>query len=115
MKGVKEMHDGLLSSSAHLAPSVRPVQRRKKLTVADYVRGIEQGDRVILSRAITLVESNNKDHFKLAQQVLQAVLPRTGKALRIGITGVPVPVKVHLLKPLATCSLKLVTRLPYSL
>ena len=32
---------------------------------------------------------NNKDHFKLAQQVLQAVLPRTGKALRIGITGVP--------------------------
>ncbi|MDU1362709.1 MAG: methylmalonyl Co-A mutase-associated GTPase MeaB, partial [Veillonella sp.] len=53
------------------------------------VRGIEQGDRVILSRAITLVESNNKDHFKLAQQVLQAVLPRTGKALRIGITGVP--------------------------
>ncbi len=89
MKGVKEMHDGLLSSSAHLAPAVRPVQRRKKLTVADYVRGIEQGDRVILSRAITLVESNNKDHFKLAQQVLQAVLPRTGKALRIGITGVP--------------------------
>ena len=77
MKGVKEMHDGLLSSSAHLAPAVRPVQRRKKLTVADYVRGIEQGDRVILSRAITLVESNNKDHFKLAQQVLQAVLPRT--------------------------------------
>ncbi|MDU3475856.1 MAG: methylmalonyl Co-A mutase-associated GTPase MeaB [Veillonella sp.] len=67
MKGVKEMHDGLLSSSAHLAPAVRPVQRRKKLTVADYVRGIEQGDRVILSRAITLVESNNKDHFKLAQ------------------------------------------------
>ena len=39
MKGVKEMHDGLLSSSTHLAPSVRPVQRRKKLTVADYVRG----------------------------------------------------------------------------
>ena len=45
--------------------------------------------RVILSRAITLVESNNKEHFKLAQQVLQAILPRTGKALRIGITGVP--------------------------
>ena len=113
MKGVKEMHDGLLSSSAHLAPAVRPVQRRKKLTVADYVRGIEQGDRVILSRAITLVESNNKDHFKLAQQVLQAVLPRTGKALRIGITGVPGPVKVRLLKPSVTCSLKRVTRLPY--
>lgn len=89
MKGVNDMHDGLMTSTKHLAPSVSPVTRRKKLTVADYIRGIEQGNRVILSRAITLVESNNKNHFDLAQQVLQAVLPRTGKALRIGITGVP--------------------------
>lgn len=89
MKGVNEMHDGLMTSTKHLAPSVLPVKRRKKLTVSDYVRGIEQGNRVILSRAITLVESNNTDHFAIAQQVLQAVLPRTGKALRIGITGVP--------------------------
>ena len=70
----------LLSSSAHLARSVRPVQRRKKLTVADYVRGIEQGDRVILSRAITLVESN-KEHFKLAQQVLQSHIASYGQGV----------------------------------
>ncbi|WP_251424697.1 methylmalonyl Co-A mutase-associated GTPase MeaB [Veillonella agrestimuris] len=89
MRGVDEMHDGLMTSTKHLAPSVLPVKRRKKLTVADYVRGIEQGDRVILSRAITLVESNNPDHFAIAQQVLQSVLSRTGNALRIGITGVP--------------------------
>ena len=81
MKGVKEMHDGLLSSSAHLAPAVRPVQRRKKLTVADYVRGIEQGDRVILSRAITLVESNNKDHFKLAQQSVASRIASYGQGI----------------------------------
>ena len=43
----------------------------------------------LLSRAITLVESNKREHFKMAQNVLQTVLPRTGKALRIGITGVP--------------------------
>ena len=48
-----------------------------------------RGTALYFHGAITLVESNNKDHFKLAQQVLQAVLPRTGKALRIGITGVP--------------------------
>ena len=73
---------------------------------------VSRGDRVILSRAITLVESNNKDHFKLAQQVLQAVLPRTGKALASVLLVCLGPVKVHLLKPLVTCSLKLVTRWP---
>ena len=81
MKGVKEMHDGLLSSSAHLAPSVRPVQRRKKLTVADYVRGIEQGDRVILSRAITLVESNNKEHFQISSTSITSYIASHGQGV----------------------------------
>lgn len=90
MKGVKEAHDGMASTgSEHLQPTRRPMKPRRKLGVLDYVRGIEQGDRVILSRAITLVESNKREHFKMAQNVLQTVLPRTGKALRIGITGVP--------------------------
>ena len=42
-----------------------------------------------LSRAITLIESNSPKHFQKAQRVLQRLLPRTGKALRIGFTGVP--------------------------
>ena len=42
-----------------------------------------------LSRAITLIESNSSRHFKLAQRVLQRLLPKTGNALRIGFTGVP--------------------------
>lgn len=64
-------------------------KRKMNLTVEDYVEGVSRGDRTILSRAITLIESNNPAHFAKAQSVLQQLLPRTGKALRIGITGVP--------------------------
>ena len=59
------------------------------LDVEDYVKGVAGGDRMVLSRAITLIESNSPRHFPKAQRVLQELLPRTGKALRIGITGVP--------------------------
>lgn len=60
-----------------------------KIAVADYVSGIADGDRTLLARAITLVESSNPAHGRLAQQVLQGLLPKTGKAVRLGITGVP--------------------------
>jgi LAO/AO transport system kinase len=67
----------------------RKTKRKMLLNVDDYVSGVSEGSRTILSRAITLIESNNPQHFAKAQQVLQRLLPRTGKALRIGITGVP--------------------------
>ncbi len=60
-----------------------------RIAVADYVRGVAAGDRTLLARAITLVESSNPDHGRLAQSVLQDLLPKTGHALRLGITGVP--------------------------
>ena len=63
--------------------------KRKALTEDELVEGVEKGDRVILSRAITLIESNSPKHFAKAQRVLQRLLPKTGNALRIGITGVP--------------------------
>ena len=64
-------------------------RRPRELTVADYVAGVRAGDRTILSRTITLVESSSRAHESLAQEVLQHVLPYTGKAKRVGITGVP--------------------------
>ena len=64
-------------------------KRRMILSEDEFVEGVSNGDRMILSRAITLIESNNPKHFAKAQRVLQRLLPRTGKALRIGITGVP--------------------------
>jgi len=53
------------------------------------IRGIEAGDRAVLARAITLVESKRSDHQAAARHLVQEVLPRTGSALRIGITGAP--------------------------
>jgi len=58
-------------------------------SLADYVTGIQAGDRAMLARAITLVESTKPEHGALAQQLLQSLLPSTGGALRLGITGVP--------------------------
>ncbi|MDH3579947.1 MAG: methylmalonyl Co-A mutase-associated GTPase MeaB [Hyphomicrobiales bacterium] len=55
----------------------------------DYVHGVRSGDRALLARAITLVESSKAEHQLLAQKLLQALLPLTGKAYRLGITGVP--------------------------
>jgi LAO/AO transport system kinase len=47
------------------------------------------GDRAALARAITLVESKRADHRAGARRLLDAILPRTGDAIRVGITGVP--------------------------
>jgi LAO/AO transport system kinase len=47
------------------------------------------GDRTMLSRAITLIESKRADHRHAAAALTQALLPATGKAVRVGITGVP--------------------------
>lgn len=61
----------------------------RRLTVEDYVAGVRAGDRAVLARAITLVESNSPRHEAQAQEVLNRLLPHTGKAKRVGITGVP--------------------------
>jgi LAO/AO transport system kinase len=75
------------------APTVEPPaplgRKRKKLALAEYVRGVLAGDRAILGRAITLVESHAARDQALAQQLLVELLPLTGKAYRVGITGVP--------------------------
>lgn len=63
--------------------------RKKELTLNDYLDGILKGDRTILSRAITLVESSKSEHQALAQEIVNNCLPHSGKSLRIGITGVP--------------------------
>lgn len=51
--------------------------------------GVLAGHRPTLARAITLVESRRRDHARSAQELLVRLLPHTGKAHRVGITGVP--------------------------
>ncbi|MDV7140050.1 methylmalonyl Co-A mutase-associated GTPase MeaB [Maribacter sp. TH_r10] len=60
-----------------------------RLTAKEYIDGILKGDRVILSRGITIVESNLESDKKLAKEIIQAILPHSGNSIRIGITGVP--------------------------
>ena len=50
---------------------------------------VQSGDRAALARAITLMESRRPDHREAARALLQALMPSTGKAVRVGITGVP--------------------------
>ena len=60
-----------------------------RLTAQEYIDGILRGDRVILSRGITIVESSLESDKKLAKEIIQAILPHSGNSIRIGITGVP--------------------------
>jgi LAO/AO transport system kinase len=50
---------------------------------------IRAGNRAALARAITLIESRRADHQAAARELVQALLPHTGKAMRVGITGSP--------------------------
>ena len=59
------------------------------LTVEQHVDGVLAGDPATLARTITLLESRNLEHRRRAQQVLQQLLPHSGGARRVGITGVP--------------------------
>ncbi len=64
-------------------------KKKKQLSVDDYVKGILEGNRTILSKAVTLVESNKPAHQELAQEIILRCLPHSGNSIRIGITGVP--------------------------
>ncbi|WP_329789025.1 methylmalonyl Co-A mutase-associated GTPase MeaB [Lentzea sp. DG1S-22] len=59
------------------------------LDVAEYAKGVLDGNRGVLARAITLVESTRADHRAKAQELLVELLPKSGDAIRVGITGVP--------------------------
>ncbi len=57
--------------------------------VATLARKLRAGERATLARAITLIESKRADHQGQAHRLVQELLPDTGKALRVGITGSP--------------------------
>ena len=57
--------------------------------LAHLARGIRARERAVIARAITLIESRRSDHQKAARRLVQELLPLTGKAIRVGITGAP--------------------------
>lgn len=67
----------------------RPQSPRAGLTLDDYAQGVLGGDRAMLARAITLIESSRAADQAQARLLLQKLLPATGTAIRLGVTGVP--------------------------
>ncbi|MBN1598916.1 MAG: methylmalonyl Co-A mutase-associated GTPase MeaB [Bacteroidales bacterium] len=81
-----------VSGGVNQQPSVNPnlgKRKKKEISVPEYVDGILKGDRSTLGQAITLAESNLKEHRDKAQQIIEKCLPHAGNSIRIGITGVP--------------------------
>jgi LAO/AO transport system kinase len=62
---------------------------RARLSLDEYERGVRACDRAVLARAITLVESRSDSDAALAQALLTRLLPSTGGARRVGVTGIP--------------------------
>ncbi len=63
--------------------------RKKQPSSQELIDAISSGDKIALSRAITLVESTNPEHYQKATQVINGCLPYANNSIRIGITGVP--------------------------
>jgi LAO/AO transport system kinase len=57
--------------------------------IARLARGIRAGERAVIARGITLVESRRADHQRAARRLVQDLLPDSGSAVRVGITGTP--------------------------
>lgn len=61
----------------------------RESAAAKLAQGVREGNRRAMAKAITLVESTRADHQRQAQTLLEHLLPATGRAARVGITGVP--------------------------
>lgn len=60
-----------------------------KFSTDDLVKGIRNGDKRLIAKAITLVESKKSEHRSQAEDLLKKIIPFAGKSIRVGITGVP--------------------------
>jgi LAO/AO transport system kinase len=71
-----------------------------------YVQGVLNGDRRLIAKTITLIESSLSAHRQLAQTIIDLLLPYSGKAIRLGITGVPGVGKSTFIESLGTMLVK---------
>ncbi|MBN2613526.1 MAG: methylmalonyl Co-A mutase-associated GTPase MeaB [Bacteroidales bacterium] len=87
--GALTVVSGVNQPSAVNIEAVNKLKKKKQYSESEYVEGILSGNRIILSQAITLIESVLPEHHELAQRVIEKCLPHSGKSVRVGITGVP--------------------------
>jgi LAO/AO transport system kinase len=71
-----------------------------------YVQGVLNGDRRLIAKTITVIESSLPAHQRLAQTIIDLLLPYAGKAIRLGITGVPGVGKSTFIESLGTMLVK---------
>ncbi len=85
------VNQGIEQPSSINQKAVEKLKNKKsgEISLNEYMLGIKSGNRVILSKAITLIESVLPAHQELAQQIIEACLPLSGASIRVGITGVP--------------------------
>jgi len=90
-KSALKENDGIEQPDSISAKSVVQIQnfRKKQPTATALISEIIRGNKIALSRAITLVESTNPEHLKKANEVINGCLPYANQSVRIGITGVP--------------------------
>lgn len=84
-----EFASRVMPGAGDSSPKAAPTPRRRALSADDYASGILAGNRALLARAITLIESNAPRHHLEAREVVNRILPHSGRAMRIGITGIP--------------------------
>lgn len=90
-KSALKENDGIPQPESISALSLQKVVAKRKVqpSVDELVSNILKNDKVALSRAITLIESTNPEHFEKANAIINGCLPHANQSVRIGITGVP--------------------------
>jgi LAO/AO transport system kinase len=78
-----------IASPPIINPYLQAKKQRHTFTASEYAEQILKGNIMILSQAVTLVESQKAEHQSIAQEVIEKCLPYSGQSVRIGITGVP--------------------------
>ncbi len=81
--------EGVDQAPANINPRLKRKPSKGPQRAEDFIGGIVAGDRIMLSKAITLIESKLPRHQELAQQILEGCLPFSGHSFRLGITGSP--------------------------
>ena len=85
----KEFASEIVTGTKKLKTKTAPPLKEKNYDLKTLVKGVREGNRTLLAKAITLIESNAEKHFLPTQELIKELLPYSGNSIRIGITGVP--------------------------
>ncbi len=101
-KSAIRINKGVISPSSFNKKAQQHFKKKRQYSADEYLEGILKSNRVMLSQAITLIESSLPEHQNLAQEIIEKCLPYSGKSIRTGITGVPGAGKSSFIEALGT-------------